>query len=91
MILPLLLALLPLVSGEIHRLKLQKLPAAVGNPDLESLYLAEKYGAPPQAQKPILNAGRFSRPSIINGEQTFWTQEDLKGGHKVPLTSMRFR
>lgn len=90
---PLFLSLLPLVAAAagVHKLKLQKLPSAASNPDLESAYLAEKYGAPLQSQFPLMGAGgsgrRFPRPSMKNGEQLFWTQEQLKGGHGVPLTS----
>jgi len=90
---PVFLALLPLAfAGGVHKLKLQKLPSAASNPELESAYLAEKYGAPPTAQLPIMGAGgsgrRVQRPTTHNGEQLFWTQEELKGGHGVPLTSM---
>jgi saccharopepsin len=87
-----LIALLPLVSaGRIHKLKLQKLPPTASNPILESAYLAEKYGAPPQLQLPLMGAGgvgrRVGRPSMRDGEQLYWTQEALKGGHGVPLSS----
>ncbi|PPQ75132.1 hypothetical protein CVT26_012093 [Gymnopilus dilepis] len=87
---PLFLALLPLVAA-VHRLKLHKLPPAISNPELESAYLAEKYGAPAQAQLPLMGAGgagrRVRRPSMKDGEPLFWTQEELKGGHGVPLTN----
>jgi len=89
---PLFLSLLPFVAASgIHKLKLKKLPTAASNPDLESAYLAEKYGAPPQAQLPLMGAGgsgrRVERPAMKGNEQLFWTQEELKGGHGVPLTS----
>jgi len=75
----------PLVLADVHRLKLQKLPPADSNPQLESLYLADKYGAP---QAPLLGAGgrgRHLRESKQNGD--FWTQEMLGGGHGVPLSN----
>jgi saccharopepsin len=91
---PLLLALLPFVTASrLHKLKLQKLAPAANNPELESAYLAEKYGAAPQVQMqmPLLGMGgsgrRVERPTTDGNEQLFWTQEDLKGGHKVPLTN----
>ncbi|KAF8974534.1 endopeptidase [Flammula alnicola] len=88
---PLFLALLPFVAASgVHKLKLQKLPSAASNPELESAYLAEKYGAP-QAKFALMGAGgsgrRVPRPSMKDGEQLFWTQEELKGGHGVPLTN----
>jgi saccharopepsin len=84
-----LLALLPLVSaGRIHKLKLQKLPPTASDPALESAYLAEKYGAP---QMPLMGAGgvgrRVGHPAMRNDDQLYWTQEALKGGHGVPLSS----
>lgn len=89
---PLFLALIPFVSAAgVHRLKLQKIPSVASNPELESAYLAEKYGSAPVAQLPLMGAGgsgrRVRRPSMNDGEQLFWTQEELKGGHGVPLTS----
>jgi len=84
-------ALVPLVlglaasAGRVHKLKLQKIPAAAFNPDLEGSYLAEKYGS--SIQTPLMGAGgsgrRISRPSSQDGEPLFWTQ----GGHGVPLTN----
>lgn len=97
---PLFLALVPVVAAAgVHKLKLQKLSSAASNPELESAYLAEKYGAPPSTQFPIMGAGgsgrRVQHPSMKDGEQLFWTQEQIKGGHGVPLTSayssQRFR
>jgi saccharopepsin len=90
---PLVLSLLPFVSADgLHRLKLKKLPTVSTNPELESAYLAEKYGAPAQPQVPLMGAGgagrRFSRLRKQSGEDLFWTQEDLKGGHSVPLSSV---
>jgi len=80
--------LLPLVSAELHRLKLHKIPPVANNPALETAYLAEKYGV--QAQAPLMGAGgsgRRLRPN--NGEDDlFWTQEQsINGGHNVPLTN----
>ncbi|KAF8812479.1 endopeptidase [Phlegmacium glaucopus] len=88
----LLLALLPFVTASrLHKVKLQKLPPAANNPELESAYLAEKYGAPSQIQAPLLGIGgsgrRIERPTTDGKEQLFWTQEELKGGHSIPLTN----
>jgi len=82
---------LPFVAADgIHKLKLQKLPPAINNPFLETAYLAQKYGAVGPTQVPMMGAGgagrRFARPGKKNGED-FWTQEELKGGHGVPLSS----
>ncbi|KAF5333518.1 hypothetical protein D9611_002462 [Ephemerocybe angulata] len=85
------LAVLPLsaTAAGVHKLKLHKLPkAADSNPILESAYLAEKYGG--QNQQAILGAGasgRRYRPSTPANEQMFYTQEQLKGGHNVPLSN----
>ena len=89
----LLLALLPFVTASrLHKLKLHKLPPAANSPALESAYLAEKYGAPPQIQMPLMGLGgsgrRLERPTTDGREQLFWTQEEVKGGHPVPLTSL---
>ena len=91
----LLLALLPFVAASrLHKLKLHKVSPtnllAAHNPELEAAYLAEKYGAPSPIQMPLLGLGgegRVERPSDGN-EPLFWTQEELKGGHTVPLTSL---
>ncbi|EMD40732.1 hypothetical protein CERSUDRAFT_44393 [Gelatoporia subvermispora B] len=88
------LLLLPLVAADgVHRLKLHKVPPTTSNPALESAYLAEKYGG--QAQSPLMGAGgygrnvRLGRPTHQDGEELFWTQEDLvtEGGHTVPLSN----
>lgn len=90
---PLVLGLLPFAHASgLYKLKLQKIPPVVNNPEFESAYLAQKYGAlPSQDQMPLMGAGgsgrRVGRPSMHNGEQLFWTQDDSKGGHGVPLTS----
>lgn len=89
----LLLALLPFVTASrLHKLKLHKLPPAAYNHELESAYLAEKYGAPSQVQIPLLGLGgsgrRINRPTTDDNEQLFWTQEKVKGGHSVPLSSL---
>ena len=91
---PYFLALVPFVAASgVHKLKLQKLPSAASNPELESAYLAEKYGGAPGSlvQLPLMGSGgsgrRVQRPSIKDGEQLFWKQEQIKGGHGVPLTS----
>ncbi|PSR73403.1 hypothetical protein PHLCEN_2v10695 [Hermanssonia centrifuga] len=77
----------PLVAAQgVHKLKLKKVPPAINSPDLETAYLAEKYGG----QVPMLGAGgvgrnlRDSRPSE---DDLFWTQETLSGGHNVPLSN----
>lgn len=86
-----LVLLLPFVSADVHKLKLKKLAPAATNPALESAYLAEKYGG---AQTPLMGAGigrdvRLSRPSVKDGEELFWTQDEFtaEGGHNVPLSS----
>lgn len=87
------LVLLPFVAAEgVHKLKLKKLPPAASNPALESAYLAEKYGG--RSQVPLMGAGigrnvRLSRPSVEDGEELFWTQDEFSvdGGHNVPLSS----
>lgn len=86
------LVLLPFVAADgVHKLKLKKLPPATSNPGLESAYLAEKYGG---AQLPLVGAGigrnvRLSRPSVQDGEELFWTQDEFTAevGHNVPLSS----
>jgi len=91
------LALLPFVYADrIHKLKLKKVEsvndAAAFDPEIESAYLAQKYGALNQLQLPLIGAGgsgrRTRRPTVKDGEQLLWTQEQLKGGHGVPLSSM---
>ncbi|RXW24658.1 hypothetical protein EST38_g1144 [Candolleomyces aberdarensis] len=83
---PLALSLLPLSNAQgVHKLKLHKLPPTEGNPVLETAYLAEKYGAQNQV---MLGAGSTGRRLYSpNGEQMFYTQEQLKGGHNVPLSN----
>ncbi|KAG6831591.1 hypothetical protein H0H92_009064 [Tricholoma furcatifolium] len=84
---PFVLALLPFAvsAAGVHKLKLQKLPSAPSNADLEAAYLADKYGA--QLQSPLMGAGgsgrRFARPGSKDGEDLFWTQ----GSHNVPLSN----
>lgn len=92
---PLVLGLLPFVSaGRVHKLKLHKLPPVSGSPALESAYLAEKYGFPQFQQTPLMGAGgtgrRVGRPATHDGEDLYWTQDSLKGGHSVPLSSLWF-
>ncbi|KAJ3015422.1 hypothetical protein NUW54_g1052 [Trametes sanguinea] len=82
----------PLVAADgVHKLRLKKVPPAASNPALESAYLAEKYGG--RSQVP-LGAGigrnvRLSRPSVQDGEELFWTQDEfaVDGGHQVPLSN----
>ena len=83
------LILLPFVAADgLHKLKLQKIPQESRNHALETAYLAEKYGA---VQTPLFGAGgagrnvRLSRPT--EGDNLYWTQDVLQGGHNVPLTS----
>jgi saccharopepsin len=92
MILTAVFLILPFVVADgLHKLKLHKLPPAASNPALETAYLAEKYGIG-TTQIPIMGAGgagrRFARPSMKNGEDLFWTQEELTGSHRVPLSSL---
>ncbi|KAL5530021.1 APR1 [Sanghuangporus sanghuang] len=87
------LLLLPLATqAGVHKLKLHKIKHENVNPALETAYLSEKYGG--QAQLPLLGAGgmgrqiRVSRPSINEeGEDLYWTQEMINGGHNVPLSN----
>ena len=86
------LLLLPFASAGVHKLKLHKIAHENFNPTLETAYLSEKYGG--QAQLPLMGAGgagrqlRLSRPSVNEeGEDLFWTQEMINGGHNVPLSS----
>ncbi|OJT03765.1 Saccharopepsin [Trametes pubescens] len=86
------LALLPFVAADgVHRMKLKKLPPAISNPSMESAYLAEKYGGGSQVP---LGGGigrnvRVSRPTVKDGEELFWTQDEFstEGGHTVPLSN----
>ncbi|KII95161.1 hypothetical protein PLICRDRAFT_48125 [Plicaturopsis crispa FD-325 SS-3] len=87
------LLLLPFAAAEVHKLKLKKLPPTSYSPQHESAYLAEKYGvAQPQqsnSQVPLMGAGgngRHLRPGQED-DGLFWTQEDIKGGHGVPLSN----
>jgi saccharopepsin len=89
---PLLLLPFAAAADGVHRLKLKKLPPTSSNPDLESAYLAEKYGVA-QSQTPLMGSGgsgrkvRLGRPGQ-DEDELFWTQELLtKGGHGVPLSS----
>lgn len=81
------LLLLPLAAANgIHRLKLKKLPPTIGNIDLESAYLAGKYGGRTDAynQVPLLGSGRNGRV-----DRPCHNEDELRmnGGHSVPLTS----
>ncbi len=77
---------LPFASAEVHRIKLNKVPPVLGNPELETLHLAEKYGAA-QPQSPLVGAGGSGRRLRKGGNDLFWTQEEPNGGHNVPLSS----
>ncbi|KAE9410560.1 endopeptidase [Gymnopus androsaceus JB14] len=77
---------IPFASAEVHRLKLNKLAPALGNPELETLHLAEKYGAP-QRQAPLAGAGGSGRRLKQGDDDLFWTQEQIKGGHSLPLSN----
>nr|GAT59467.1 aspartic peptidase A1 [Mycena chlorophos] len=84
-----LVSLLPLVTpAKVQKLKLTKIPAAHGNPELEAAYLAEKYGG---GQTPLMGAGgsgrRVERPMHNGEEPLFWTQEEFNGGATVPLSN----
>ena len=85
------LLLLPFAAADgVHRMKLKKLPLVSANPSLEAAYLAEKYGAVGQQQTPLIGSGgsgrKLGRP-CKQDDGLFWTQEVLKGGHGVPLSS----
>ena len=82
------LLLIPFAAAEVHKLKLKKLPQEPRNHALEAAYLAEKYGA---SQTPLFGAGGIGRNIRLSdqteGDDLYWTQEMLKGGHSVPLSS----
>ena len=85
--------LIPYVAAAgVHKLKLKKLDTALDNPSLESAYLAEKYGAQAPAQLPLFGSGGQGRrvDSRPHHDDLYRTQEDIKGGHHVPLTSSLF-
>ncbi|KAJ4478154.1 aspartic peptidase A1 [Lentinula aciculospora] len=77
---------LPFASAEVHRVKLNKVPPALGNPEFEALHLAEKYGAP-QRQAPLAGFGGAGRPLRQGNDDLFWSQELIKGGHSLPLSN----
>jgi len=77
---------IPFVSAEVHKLKLNKVAPALGNPELETLHLAEKYGVP-QRQAPLAGAGGSGRRLRQGDDDLFWTQDELKGGHSLPLSN----
>ncbi|KAI1795232.1 endopeptidase [Ganoderma leucocontextum] len=89
---PLILLPFAAAANGVHKLKLTKLPPASSNPAMESAYLAEKYGG--RNQVPLMGSGigrdvRLSRPSVHDGEELFWTQDEftVEGGHNVPLSN----
>ncbi|PFH52760.1 hypothetical protein AMATHDRAFT_1807 [Amanita thiersii Skay4041] len=85
---PLLISLLPFAAASVHKFKLHKITPVANNPQLETAYLAEKYGSS-QPQFPLMGAGGAGRrlQQDNNGEQLFWTQEQITGGHNVPLNN----
>ncbi|KIL70023.1 hypothetical protein M378DRAFT_68030 [Amanita muscaria Koide BX008] len=85
----LVLCLLPFTSGKVHKLKLQKIPPVAYNNQLETAYLAEKYGSVSPVQLPLMGAGGSGRHLQFDnkGEELYWTQEQITGGHGVPLTN----
>jgi len=91
--LPTLALFFPLVvaAERVHKLKLHKVEQTASNPQFEAAYLAQKYAANTFNQLPLMGAGgasrRLANPISQDGEQLFWTQEDLNSGHKVPLTN----
>ncbi|KAK7470604.1 aspartic proteinase precursor [Stygiomarasmius scandens] len=82
-----LVALLPfVVLADVHKLKLSKLPPTHSNPELESLHLADKYGGSSR-QSPLLGAGGAGRRFRQGGDDLYWTQQQINGGHNVPLNN----
>ncbi|KAI9448054.1 aspartic peptidase A1 [Lactarius indigo] len=82
--------LIPYVAAAgVHKLKLKKIDLSPVNPSLEGAYLAEKYGAQAPAQMPLLGTGGQGRrlDSLPHRDDLYRTQEDLNGGHNVPLTN----
>jgi saccharopepsin len=93
MLLSTFLLLAPLVSAAgVHKLKLHKIPHATIDRASETQYLAEKYGAQSIHQQPLMGAGGAGRRIPCtrqrNGENLYWTQDAIQGGHGVPLSSM---
>ncbi|KAG7096932.1 hypothetical protein E1B28_004332 [Marasmius oreades] len=77
------LALIPFVFADVHKIKLEKVPPSLPNPDLEVLHLANKYES--SSQTPLMGAGGQGR-RFRQGD-LYWTQEMAKGGHNVPLSN----
>ncbi|KAJ3736314.1 aspartic peptidase domain-containing protein [Lentinula guzmanii] len=75
---------LPFAYADVHRVKLNKVQPALGNPELEALHLAEKYGS---SQRPLAGFGGAGRPLRQGEDDLFWTQEMIKGGHSLPLSN----
>ncbi|KAF5390556.1 hypothetical protein D9757_002757 [Collybiopsis confluens] len=76
---------LPFASAEVYQLKLQKLPPAANNPELEALHLAEKYSV--SAQTPLAGTGGAGRRLNQGSEDLYWTQEQVRGSHSLPLSN----
>lgn len=83
-------------AGGVHKLKLNKLPPTLPQPEQEATWLSEKYGGNPSfqsSQMPLMGAGgsgRQVRPSGDHDDGLYWTQDMLKGGHSVPLSSKSY-
>jgi saccharopepsin len=77
------LALASVAAGAVHKLPLKRIPRpADADFRAEAQALAHKYGQTPLAQEPQF---RFARPA--DDDDLYRTQELLKGGHSVPLSS----
>ncbi|KAF9780172.1 aspartic peptidase A1 [Thelephora terrestris] len=84
-----LLVLLPLVTAEVARLKLHKIPQVSQDSLLETTYLASKYGVA-EPQLPLMGTGGSGRRLRVDGQgdELFWTQgEAVRPGHTVPLNN----
>jgi saccharopepsin len=83
---PALLALASVAAGAVHKLPLKHIPRpADADFRAEAQSLAHKYGGQtPLGREPQL---RFARPAE---DDLYRTQEQLKGGHSVPLSSTSF-
>ncbi|KAJ8086655.1 aspartic proteinase precursor [Marasmius tenuissimus] len=79
------LSLIPFVLADVHKLRLEKLPPSHPSPEFEVLHLAEKYGSS-SPQSPLMGAGGQGR-RFREGDDLYWTQEMIKGGHNVPLSN----
>lgn len=97
MLRPLFIALLPLVLGAVHKVKLTKVPpaSALKNRNYEAAHLAQKYGAPAAAlrQTPLMGSGGSGRhvsppdAEVVDRFSRSQAWFNSEGGHGVPLNN----